>query len=171
MAHCTKCGEQLPETAQFCQKCGQPQVAAQPGMGFRPPAPPYQPAAAGLSENAAATLSYVLGWLTGIIFYLIDRRPYVRFHAAQSMVTFGGLHIIRVVLGITFGLGWAFGGPGMFGGYGTGHFAGFGIGLMLLSLVGLLSFALWIICMVKAFQGERFMVPIAGDIARNLAGD
>ena len=99
MAHCTKCGAEIPETAQFCQKCGQPQAAAPPNPGFRPPSPPYQPATTGLSENAAATLSYVLGWLTGIIFYLIDSRPYVRFHAAQSIVTFGGLNIIHKVVG------------------------------------------------------------------------
>ena len=129
MAHCTKCGAELPDTAQFCQKCGQQQVAPPPGAGFRPPAPPYQPATTGLSENAAATLSYVLGWLTGIIFFLIDKRPYVRFHAAQSIVTFGGLHVVRLVLGMIFGLGWAF---GPFGGYGVEHFAGFGVGLMLL---------------------------------------
>ena len=167
MAHCTKCGSELPDNAQFCQKCGQPQGVAPSNPGFRPPSPPYQPATAGLSENAAATLSYVLGWLTGIIFYLIDKRPYVRFHAAQSIVTFGGLHVIRLVLGMIFGVGWAF---GPFGGYGAGHFAGFGLGLMLLGLIGLLSFVLWIVCMIKAYQGERFMVPIAGDIAANLAG-
>ena len=62
-------------------------------------------------------------------------------------------------------------GFGMFGGYGVGHFAGFGIGLMLLGLIGLLSFVLWIVCMIKAYQGQRFMVPIAGDIAANLAGN
>ena len=129
MAHCTKCGADLPDTAQFCQKCGQPQAAPQPGTGFRPATPPYQPAASGLSENVAATLSYVLGWLTGIIFYLIDKRPYVRFHAAQSIVTFGGLSIIRRLVAIIFGLGWAFGGFSPFGGY--GNFAGFGIGVML----------------------------------------
>lgn len=167
MAHCTKCGAELSETAQFCQKCGQPQAAAQPNMGFRPSTPPYQPATTGLSENAAATLSYVLGWLTGIIFFLIDKRPYVRFHAAQSIVTFGGLHIIRMVLGMIFGLGWAFGG---FGGYGYTHFAGFGLGLMLIALIGLIGFVLWIVCMIKAYQGERFMVPYAGQIAANLAG-
>ena len=44
MAHCTKCGAELPDTAQFCQKCGQPQSAPQPGSGFRPATPPYQPA-------------------------------------------------------------------------------------------------------------------------------
>jgi len=58
----------------------------------------------------------------------------------------------------------------MMGGYGLHHVAGFGIGLMLLSLVGLVSFVLWIVCMIKAYRGERFMVPIAGDIAANLAG-
>ena len=170
MAHCTKCGAEVPETAQFCQRCGQPQVAAPPNPGFRPAAPPYQSATAGLSENAAATLSYVLGWFTGIIFFLIDNRPYVRFHAAQSIVTFGGLHVIRAVIGMMFGLGWWYGGFGHFSGYGVGHFGGFGIGVMLLVLIGILTFVLWIVCMVKAFQGERFMVPIAGDIAANLAG-
>lgn len=170
MAHCTKCGAEVHETAQFCQKCGQPQVASPAGGGFRPATPPYQPATSGMSENVAATLSYLLGWFTGIIFYLIDSRPYVRFHAAQSIVTFGGLHIIRMVLGLMFGLGWAFGGLGRFGGYGHSHFGGFGIGIMLLALVGLVSFVLWIVCMIKAYQGERFMVPIAGDIAANLAG-
>ena len=171
MVHCTKCGAEIPETAQFCQKCGQPQVAP-PAVGdFRPATPPYQPATSGMSANVASTLSYVLGWFTGIIFYLIDRRPYVRFHAAQSIVTFGGLHIIRMVLGVMFGLGWAFRGFGTYGGYGVGHFAGFGIGIMLLALVGLVSLVLWVVCMIKAYQGERFMVPIAGDIAANLAGN
>ena len=58
----------------------------------------------------------------------------MRFHAAQSIVTFGGLHILRIVIGIMFGLGWAFG-----GGWGYGHFGGFGIGIALLALLGLLS--------------------------------
>jgi uncharacterized membrane protein len=115
-----------------------------------------------MSENAAACCSYALGWITGLIFYLIDQRPYVRFHAAQSIVTFGGLHLIRIVLGLTFGFGFFFGGFGH-------HYGGFGIGLLLISCIGLISLVLWIVCMVKAYQGERFMVPIAGDIAVNLA--
>src|SRR5205814_618154 len=85
MAYCTKCGANVPETAAFCQVCGQPQATT--GTGTAASAPVAQPQS-GLSENVAAMLSYVLGWLTGIIFYLIDRRPYVRFHAAQSIVTF-----------------------------------------------------------------------------------
>jgi uncharacterized membrane protein len=161
MPHCTNCGKEVPVNAQFCQNCGQsqPASAAGPATG---PAPVSNTSSTGLSENAAATLSYALGWLTGIIFFLIDHRPYVRFHAAQSIVTFGGLHIIRIILGIIFGVGWGFG----FGmGYGV-----WGIGALLLACIGLISFVLWIICMVKAFQGQRWKVPIAGDFAENLAG-
>jgi uncharacterized membrane protein len=121
-----------------------------------------------MSENTAATLSYVLGWLTGIIFFLIDKRPYVRFHAAQSIVTFGGLHIIRVVLAMIFGFGFFFGGG--YGPRGYGTLGGFGLGLALISLLGILTFILWIVCMIKAAQGSRFMLPIAGEIAQNLAG-
>jgi uncharacterized membrane protein len=160
MVHCSKCGATLSPQARFCDKCGQeqPAVAQQPAYATQ----------SGLSENAAATLSYVLGWITGIIFFLIDRRPYVRFHAAQSIVTFGGLHIIRLVLGMVFGVGWLFGmNHGFSGGAPWGTF---GVGIALLAIIGFVSFILWIVCMIKAYQGERFMVPIAGDIAVNLAG-
>src|SRR5512146_543870 len=102
MAFCTKCGASVSDNVAFCQKCGAPQ-----GTAGGPIAAPAV-AQSGLSENTAATLSYVLGWLTGIVFFLIDKRPYVRYHAAQSMVTFGGLHAIRIALGITFGVGWWF---------------------------------------------------------------
>ncbi len=158
MPHCTKCGAEVPLNAQFCQNCGQPQPASATAPATAP-AQNYPPAAtSGMSENVAATLCYVLGWITGIIFFLIDKRPYVRFHAAQSIVTFGGLHLIRIVLGMIFGIGFFYG----------GHF-GFGIGWLLIVCIGLLSFVLWIVCMIKAYQGERFMLPIAGDIAVSLA--
>jgi len=112
-----------------------------------------------MSQNTAATLSYVLGWLTGIIFFLIDKRPCVRFHAAQSMATFGGLNIIRVVLAMIFGFGFFFGRGQRLWGYGT--MAGFGSGPVLLSLLGIITFVLWIVCMIKAAHGTCFMVPIA----------
>lgn len=155
MVHCPKCGSVLSPDVRFCNKCGQAQ-----------PATPMPSAVthSGLSENVAATLSYVLGWLTGIIFFLTDHRPYVRFHAAQSIVTFGGLHVIRSVVGVLFGMGWFWGGF-----YRGEHWGSFGLGIALLSVIGFVSFILWIICMIKAYQGERFMVPIAGDIAVNLA--
>jgi len=115
----------------------------------------------GLSEKGAALLSYVLGWLTGLIIFLIDKRPYVRFHAAQSIVVFGGLHVIQIVIAATSGLGWGFGSVGT-----TLHL---GAGLMLLDTLNLLSLVLWIVCIVKAYQGVRFKVPVAGRIAEKLA--
>jgi len=102
----------------------------------------------------------VLWWVTGLIFFLIDSRPFVRFHAAQSLVTFGGLHIIRIVLSAVFGYGWWY----------YGGWANLGVGALLLGAVGLISLVLWIVCMVRAYQGVRFKVPIAGDIAEGIAG-
>jgi uncharacterized membrane protein len=159
--HCTKCGTEVPASAQFCPSCGQPQPAA----AWQPPPQPV--ARSGMSETTAAILSYVLGWITGIIFFLIDRRPYVRFHAAQSIVTFGGLHVIRLLIAWVFGFGWWFR-----AGFGIryGHLGGFGVGLLLLTLIAIVTFVLWIVCMINAARGVRFMVPIAGEIAQNLAG-
>jgi uncharacterized membrane protein len=167
MPHCTKCGTEVPVNAQFCSSCGQPQPPAPvPAPSWQPP-PPV--ARSGMSENTAAALSYVLGWLTGIIFFLIDKRPYVRFHAAQSIVTFGGLHIIRAVLAMIFGVGFLFGHHGYWG-YAYPGWGSIGFGIALVGLVGLFSFVLWIYCMIKAGTGQRFMLPIAGPIAQNIAG-
>ncbi len=158
MPHCTQCGTALAADARFCPSCGLSQPAA--GTPVAPGAPAAPVAQSGLSENTAALLSYVLGWITGLIFYLIDSRPYVRFHAAQSLVTFGGLHIIRIVLGAIFGFGWWF----------YGGWANLGLGALLLGAVGIITLVLWIVCMVRAYQGVRFKVPIAGDIAEGMAG-
>jgi len=111
-----------------------------------------------MGENVAALLSYALGWITGLIFYFIDKRPYVRFHAAQSIVVFGGLHIIEIVLGMFFGVG-------VFSGFG-----GLSMAWALSGIVGLVVFVLWILLMVKAYQGERFRVPIAADLAEKIFG-
>ena len=164
MPHCTKCGAEVASNAQFCSTCGQAQPASAPAQSWQPVPTAAQ---AGMSENTAACLSYVLGWITGIIFFLIDKRPYVRFHAAQSIVTFGGLTIIRFVLGMMFGMGFLFGGYGHYGYAGLG---GLGIGVALLIMLGLLTLVLWIVCMIKAASGARFVLPIAGPIAQNLAG-
>jgi len=107
-----------------------------------------------MKENVAGALCYLLGWLTGIIFFVIDKRPFVRFHAAQSLVVFGGLQIISITLG-------AFAGGPLFA-RGLPGISG------LFTLVSLIGFALWIVLMIKAFQGERFRVPLAADIAEQL---
>jgi uncharacterized membrane protein len=114
-----------------------------------------------MSENVAGFLCYLVGWVTGLIFFLIDKRPFVRFHAAQSIVVFGGLHIINIVLGIFF----FHAGFMMMGGFGA-----FGMGAALYSLISLVAFVLWILLMVKAYQHEKFEVPIAAGIAKGFAG-
>ena len=162
MPHCTNCGTEIAASAQFCPTCGKAQP---PSPGGSPP-PVATATGAGLSENAAGALCYVLGWITGIIFFLVDKRPFVRFHAAQSLVTFGGLHLIRIVMAMFFGAGILFGGWGHWGYAGWG---GFGLGVALFSLFGILIFVLWIVCMAKAGSGQRFVLPISGPIAENIA--
>jgi uncharacterized membrane protein len=153
MAYCSKCGGEVATDVAFCPKCGQAQVGGQVTQTS-------QSSQSGMAENVAGLLCYVFGWVTGIIFFLIDKRPYVRFHAAQSIVVFGGLHIITVALGIMFGVGFM-----MMSGWGT-----FGLGAVLFGLVRLVGFILWILLMVKAYQGEKFQVPVAAGIAQSLAG-
>ena len=103
-------------------------------------------------------LCYLLGWLTGIIFLLIDKRPFVRFHAAQSIVIFGALFVCRLLL--------------TFAWVGSGYYYGgmFGIHLLLSSVLSLITVVAWIVLMVMAYQGKRFEVPIAAGIAHSLAG-
>ena len=142
MAFCKSCGQDIG-TAAFCPKCGASQsVAATPVVT------PIPASSEGLAENVAGLLCYSLGWVTGLIFLLIDKRPWVKFHAAQSIAVFGGLTIIRV--GLLF----------------MSHFLGWAI----FGLIGLVSLVLWIFLMVKAYQHETVRIPIAADIADNLAG-
>lgn len=160
MAHCIKCGAAIADNAAFCGNCGSPQsVAAPAGVPGTASAPVAPAQSSQMSENLAATLSYVLGWLTGLIFYLIDKRPYVRFHAAQSIVVFGTLHIITFIIGAFFGLSLI-----------TGGYAGFSLGLALYRILDVVALVLWVLLMIKAYQGERFRVPFAADLAEKLFG-
>jgi len=149
MAFCNACGQEIG-TAAFCPKCGAGQAQAPAS------APVAAPSSEGLQENVAALLAYVLGWLTGIIFLLIDKRPYVKFHAAQSIVVFGGLTILRIGIGIV---------GGMFGGV-----TGLGAIVALGAVTGLVGLVLWVLLMVKAYQHQNFRVPIAANIADGIAG-
>jgi uncharacterized membrane protein len=113
-----------------------------------------------MSENIAGALCYLFGWITGLIFFLIDKRPFVRFHAKQSIVVFGALHILSIVTGMIFGISMlSFGAP-----------RGVSFAWALSSLLELIVFVLWILLMIKAYQGERFRVPIGADLAEQLFG-
>jgi len=152
MAFCKACGQDIGN-ANFCPKCGESQAAAAPAPA---PAAPAASPTEGLQENVAGLLCYLLGWLTGIIFLLIDKRPWVKFHAAQSIVVFGGLTVLRIALLFLHGMA-------------GGGFIGWGILSLIGVLIGLVMLVLWILLMVKAYQHETFRVPIAADIADGLA--
>lgn len=97
----------------------------------------------GLSENVAGLLCYVLGWISGIVFILIEpENKFVRFHAIQSVVAFGILNVVGFVLG------WI---P-VIGGF-------------ISWTISVLGFILWIVLMVKAYQGTKYKLPWAGDFA------
>jgi uncharacterized membrane protein len=131
----------------------------QPGQ-YGPPPGGYQqpggqqpggqyPAAggSGLAENVASGLSYVLTWLTGLIFFLVDKRPEVRFHAMQS-IAYGVLWTLVAVVRPYL--------PRAVG-----------------ALLGIVLFALfigWIILMIQGFSGKHFKLPVIGDFAEQQAG-
>ena len=102
----------------------------------------------GLSENIAGLLCYVLGWISGIVFLLIEQEnKFVRFHAIQSIVVFGAITVIQIILGFI---------PI--------------IGLVLSYIIWLISLVLWIVLMVKAYQGQKYKLPWAGEFAERSAG-
>jgi uncharacterized membrane protein len=150
MPHCTKCGTIVADNVGFCPSCGAPQ-----GAGVAPAMTPAASTQSGLSENVAGLLCYLLGWITGLIFFLTDKRPFVRFHAAQSIVVFGGLMVIRIVLSMLFI---------------SGGLAGFSAGAGILWLVSIVGLVLWILLMVKAYQGEKYRIPLAADLADQIFG-
>lgn len=156
MAFCAKCGAQLAAGATFCPGCGAAQSSAGGGGGAA------AAAGTGLDENVAGLLSYVAGWITGIIFFVIDKRPFVKFHAAQSMVVFGALFILSIGSSMFLSMSWMMGAA-------TG-FLGSAIHFLFSTVLGLVCFVAWILCMVKAYQHERFKLPFLGDIAENIAG-
>jgi uncharacterized membrane protein len=97
----------------------------------------------GMEQNIEGLLCYVLGWVTGIIFYILEKEnTFVRFHAMQSIVVFGAITVVDIILSYI---------PI--------------IGLILSWLIGIAAFILWIILMVKAYQGQKYKLPVAGDIA------
>ena len=156
MAFCAKCGTQLAEGTSFCASCGTP-VGAAPGS---PPTPAAT--GTGMSSNVAGLLTYILGFITGIIFLVIEpykNDKFVRFHAFQSIFLSVVWIGFRIVWGyVVMGLIWS-------------PFSGLWALLGLISmLVSLLFLACTLFLMYKAYNNERFKLPIIGDLAAKQAG-
>jgi uncharacterized membrane protein len=114
---------------------------------------PLGPTSMGMQPNIEAGLSYVLGWVTGLIFFLAEKQNrFVRFHAMQSILFFGGLTVIQIILNVI----------------GNFPFLGFftylvGVALGIIGIVG------YIVLLINAFQGRYFKLPIVGDYAEKYA--
>jgi len=94
------------------------------------------------NPNTTAALTYLAGWITGLVFLLTEKEnDYIRFHAAQSLLTFGLLNVIVFVPVF----GW-----------------------MLMPIVAPVSLVLWILLVVQAYQGKRFKLPVVGDYAEQV---
>ena len=103
----------------------------------------------GLESNVAGLLSYVLGWITGLILFLLEEKDeYVRYHAMQSIIVFGAVTVVEIVLGFFRLIPYV---DVVF--------------VALQGLVGLFGFVLWVVLMVKAYQGVRYKLPWAGELA------
>jgi len=98
----------------------------------------------GLDENVAGFFCYLLGFITGIVFLVVEKESrFVKFHARQSTITFLVLFVISFVVGWIPVIG---------------------------ILVFIFSLILWLILMVKALRGEKYMLPIVGKMAEEKTG-
>lgn len=154
MAFCKACGQDAGD-ASFCPKCGAAQGAPAGGAQSAAVAAPASSAAdfptAGIEENVAGLLSYFVGGVTGLIFLLIDKRPFVKFHAAQSIAVSICIFPIWIALWIFWFI--------------IAHIPIIGLlGLVIFPIFGLAVFATWIFLMYKAYSHEKFKLPIIGDI-------
>jgi uncharacterized membrane protein len=150
MAFCANCGAAVE--GRFCAKCGtsvDPEASAPPG------AQPYSAGSqvGGLADNVAGALCYLLLLITGILFLVLEpykRNQFVRFHAFQAIF----LHLAWIALAIADSI--------------IGMILPWSLAV-LTSLIWLVIFlggmAVWIFCMVKAYNRERFKLPIIGDLA------
>jgi uncharacterized membrane protein len=164
MAFCKACGQDIGD-ASFCPKCGAAQGAAggaTPSVAV--PSPSSSAAGyptAGIDENVAGLLCYIFWWVSGLIFLLVDKRPFVRFHAAQDIA----FNLVMYVIGFAF---WIV--ALVITAITTAIFH-FPLGIFTFFLGPILCIAFlgtWIFLMYKAYNHEMFKLPIIGDMVEKM---
>lgn len=148
MAFCSNCGKPLPAGAATCPECAVPS----PGATITTSAAQGQ--VGGLTENVAGALCYVT-IIPAVLFLVIEpynKNRFVRFHAFHSIF----FHVAWIVLWIALGI------------FGHLPFLGWA-SLLLWPLIGLAGFVLWVVLVIKAYQGKMFKLPVIGDMAEKQA--
>jgi uncharacterized membrane protein len=162
MAFCSACGSDVAG-ASFCPKCGAAQGAAAPASAATAPVPAavaVAPPTEGIEENIAGLLCYIFGWVSGLIFLLIDKRPFVKFHAAQSIalnIAMIGVWIALIIVGFLLTMITA-----------MLHFPIGIFSVFLTPIIGIGFFVLWIFLMYKAYNHEKYKLPIIGNMVENM---
>ena len=111
----------------------------------------------GFDVRLERVLAYSLGWVSGLILFFLEKNRNVRWHAVQSMVTFGSLSILMFAISLLKGfLAWI---PLL------GWLTSAGLGL-LLSVLWWVTIILWVWLMVMAFVKEDYRLPFVSDFVR-----
>lgn len=116
-----------------------------------------------MEENVAGLLCYIFGWITGLIFLLIDKRPFVRFHGAQA---------IAVDIAFTaFGIAWAIL-MAIISAISLAilHFPLGILGIFGFPFVGLLYLVVKLFAIFKAYEHEKFKFPVIGNMVEKMVG-
>jgi uncharacterized membrane protein len=113
----------------------------------------------GVDARVASVLCYAGWWLTGLVFLVLEREHRaVRFHAAQSIVVFGGLTLLMIALAALTAMS-LFVAPSLFRGVWALNW-----------VVWLAGVTLWLVLMLQTMRGPGWRVPLAGDLAARIAG-
>ena len=160
MPFCASCGAQME--GRFCAKCGAQAgaAAAAGGGGAAPQAmmPPPAATSSAMADNVASMLCYVVGFITGIIFLVLEpynKNKVVRFHAFQSIFLSVAVIVLRIALSIIF--------TAMF------SLSGLFVGLAVFSLFSLACFILWLYMLISTYQGKTVVLPLIGPLAQQQA--
>lgn len=154
---CSKCGTENPAGASLCSKCG-----ATLGTEATPvkTAGKSPETSTGLAPNIAGLLCYIGGWISGIVFLVIEKKSkFVKFHAWQSIMTFGILSVAQIVISrILAAIGAV-----------TFSFGLIAVAGVLSTIIWVLTTILWIILMIQAWNGKMWKLPGVGNWAEKQA--
>jgi uncharacterized membrane protein len=153
MPFCASCGAQVD--GKFCPKCGASIVAGS-AAPVTPPATYAAPVSAPMADNVASALCYALGFITGIIFLVLE--PYsknrvVRFHAFQSIFMSVAVIAVDIVLAIILPI----------------SLFSWGLYALIWSVFRLACLILWLFVIIWAYQGKTLVLPVIGPLAQKQA--